>query len=159
MNLKTRREFLRSTVLGSSLVWTVPAFLAETFERLHAESVDKATQVGTGKDDTIFVLLQMAGGNDGLNTVVPFSNDHYQKARPTLGLRENRIIKLNDQFGLHPSLTGFQQLFNDGLLADDHLRNLSPHLSVNIPELINRCYIIGITLNIGHKILAGARRT
>jgi uncharacterized protein (DUF1501 family) len=120
MNLKTRREFLRSTLLGSSLAWTVPTFLAETFASLHAESLDKATQLATGKDDTVFVLLQLAGGNDGLNTIIPYSNDHYQKARPTLGLRENRVLKLNDQFGLHPSLAGFQQLYSDGHLSIVH---------------------------------------
>ncbi len=117
MNLRTRREFLRSTLLGTALSATVPSFLAETFFQLHAESAEKATQTVTGKDGTIFVLLQMAGGNDGLNTVVPYSNDYYQKARPTLGLRENRILKLNDQFGLHPSLGALQQLFGDGHLS------------------------------------------
>ena len=79
--LRTRREFLRSTVLGGALSWTVPAFLANTFSALQAEAADKATQIATGRDSNILVILQMAGGNDGLNTVVPFTNDHYFRAR------------------------------------------------------------------------------
>src|SRR5437899_9959372 len=86
ITLKTRREFLRSTVLGSALSWTVPTFLANTFSVMHAAAADSATQIVTGKNSTILVVLQMAGGNDGLNTVVPFANDHYRTARPRLGL-------------------------------------------------------------------------
>ena len=71
ISLQTRREFLRTTVLGSALSWTVPAFLADTFAALHSDAADSATQIITGKDATILVVLQMAGGNDGLNTVVP----------------------------------------------------------------------------------------
>ena len=85
ITLQTRREILRRTVLGSSLAWTVPAFLANTFSALQAEAADSATQITTGKDATILVVLQMAGGNDGINTVVPYANDFYHKARPTLG--------------------------------------------------------------------------
>ena len=82
ITLRTRREFLRTTILGSALSWTVPAFLANTFAALHADAANSATQISTGKDATILVVLQMAGGNDGLNTVVPYANDFYRKARP-----------------------------------------------------------------------------
>src|ERR1051325_1960324 len=95
LTLKTRREFLRSTMLGSALSWTVPAFLANTFSALHSEAADKVTQTATGRDSNILVILQMAGGNDGLNTVVPYANDHYRRARPKIGISEKRIMKLN----------------------------------------------------------------
>src|SRR5881396_669968 len=95
--LKTRREFLRTTVLGGALTWTVPAFLAETFEALQAQAADSATQVATGKDCPILVVLQMAGGNDGLNTVVPITNDHYYRARPRLAVNDKTVLKLNEQ--------------------------------------------------------------
>src|SRR5882762_3317016 len=101
ITLQTRREFLRRTVLGSALSWTVPAFLADTFSALQAQAADSATQIATGKDSTILVVLQMAGGNDGINTVVPYANDFYHKARPKLGLRETDILKLSDDIGLH----------------------------------------------------------
>jgi uncharacterized protein (DUF1501 family) len=86
ITLQTRREFLRTTVLGSALSWTVPAFLADTFSALQSEAADSATQIVTGKDATILVVLQMAGGNDGLNTVVPYSNDFITTRARSIGL-------------------------------------------------------------------------
>ena len=106
ITLQTRREFLRTTVLGSALSWTVPAFLADTFAALHSEAADSATQIVTGKDATILVVLQMAGGNDGLNTVVPYANDFYHQARPQIGLtarqgfeieRRHRLSRRDDR--------------------------------------------------------------
>lgn len=115
--LRTRREFLRNSVLGGALSWTVPAFLSGTFAALQANAADSATQTPTGRDSTILVVLQMAGGNDGLNTVVPFANDHYRRARPRLGLAANDVLKLNDDMAFHPSLTGFKDLYDAGNLA------------------------------------------
>src|SRR5438876_94316 len=117
ITLKTRREFLRSTMLGSALSWTVPAFLANTFSALHSDAADKATQTATGRDSQILVILQMAGGNDGLNTVVPYANDHYHRARPRLGVADTKVLKLNDDVGLHPNLAGFKELYDAGQLS------------------------------------------
>ena len=50
-------------------------------------------------DDRILVVFELSGGNDGLNTVVPYTNDHYYKLRPTLGLKPARLLKLDDQWG------------------------------------------------------------
>jgi uncharacterized protein (DUF1501 family) len=118
LSLKTRREFLRSSVLGGAISWTVPAFLAQTFSALHAEAAEQR-QPATGKDSTILVVLQLAGGNDGLNTVVPVRNDHYHKARPNLALR-SKLLTLNDDFALHPSLTGLKELYDAGQLGIVH---------------------------------------
>ena len=117
ITLHTRREFLRRTVLGGALSWMVPTFLANTFAAMQAEAADRATQVATGRDSTILVILQMAGGNDGLNTVVPATNDHYHRARPKIGLAESKVLKLDNDLGLHPSLTGFKELYDAGRLA------------------------------------------
>ena len=117
ITLHTRREFLRHTVLGGALSWTVPAFLGNTFSALQAEAEDKATQVATGRDSTILVVLQMAGGNDGLNTVVPFANDHYHRARPRIKLADKQVLRLNDEIGLHSNLAGFKELYDHGQLA------------------------------------------
>jgi uncharacterized protein (DUF1501 family) len=117
ITLQTRRQFLRTTVLGSALSWTVPAFLADTFNALQADAADSATQIVTGKDSTILVVLQMAGGNDGINTVVPFGNDFYHKARPTLGLSGQNVLQLNGEIGFHNSMTGFKNLYDAGHLA------------------------------------------
>ena len=117
ITLQTRREFLRGTVLGSALSWTVPTFLADTFMALHGAAADSATQIATGKDATILVVLQMAGGNDGLNTVVPYSNDYYHSARPKIGQTADKILKLNGDIGFHSAMTGFKSLYDSGNLA------------------------------------------
>ena len=117
LTLRTRREFLRTAALGGALTWTVPAFLSNTFAALHAAAADSATQAVTGRDDTILVVLQMAGGNDGLNTLVPFGNDHYRRARARIGLKPEQVLKLNDTLGLHPALAGFKALFDAGQLG------------------------------------------
>ena len=102
--LHTRRSFLRSTALGGALTGTVPSFLAAT----------------TGRDAPILVLLQLAGGNDGLNTVIPFTDDAYHTARPRLGLKRSAVLRLNDEFGLHPSLKGLRAQHEEGRLAILH---------------------------------------
>jgi uncharacterized protein (DUF1501 family) len=115
--MKTRRDFLRSTVLGASATWTVPMFIERTFGQLHQGSRDLATQANTGKDDTILIVLQLAGGNDGLNTLVPFADDAYHKARPRIAKSEKQIIKLNDHVGLNNSMPFLGSMFNDGKLG------------------------------------------
>ena len=113
----TRRDFLRTTLLGGALTWTVPSFVAQTFSALHAEADGALTQVATGKDGPILVLIQLAGGNDGLNAVVPYTNDYYYKARPTIGIPANQVLTLNDTLGLNPAMTGFKSLFDAGHLS------------------------------------------
>jgi uncharacterized protein (DUF1501 family) len=115
--MKTRREFLRSTVLGASASWTVPMFVERTFADLHMGARDLATQPVTGKDGTILVVLQLAGGNDGLNTLVPFADDAYHKARPRLAKKEKEIITLNDHVGLNSSMPYLGSLFKEGNLG------------------------------------------
>ena len=110
-------NFCATTVLGSALSWTVPAFLANTFSALQGEAADSATQIVTGKDGTILVVLQMAGGNDGINTVVPYANDYYRQARPRIGLTRRKVLKLNGEIGFHGALTGFKDLYDAGNLA------------------------------------------
>ena len=104
-------------MLGGAVAWTVPTFLANTFSALQAEAAESATQIVTGRDSTILVVLQMAGGNDGLNTVVPYTNDYYQKARRSIALSANNVLKINDEVGLHPSLEGFKNLYDAGSLS------------------------------------------
>jgi len=115
--LQTRREFLRHSILGGALSWTIPAFLANTFAALHAEAADSAVQTATGKDSPILVILQMAGGNDGLNTVVPYTNDYYYQARPKIGLKPDELLKLNDEIALPKALASFKSLYDAGNLS------------------------------------------
>ena len=115
--MKTRRDFLRSTVLGASATWTVPMFIERTFGQLHEGARDLAVQPVTGKDDTILVVLQLAGGNDGLNTLVPYADDTYHKSRPRIGKKEKEIIKLSDHVGLNSSMPFLGSLFKEGGLG------------------------------------------
>src|SRR5688572_27341892 len=102
-NFNTRREFLKSGLVGGALAWTIPSFLNQTLVSLHAEGA-------ADKNKPILVVLQMAGGNDGLNTVVPITNDIYYRARPTLALKASSTLKLNGEFGLHPAMTAFKEM-------------------------------------------------
>ena len=115
--LHTRREFMRTSMLGAAAAWTLPVFLQKTFFTMDAMAADTALQYATGKDAPILVVLQMAGGNDGLNTVVPFADDLYHRARPSIGVKPGNVLKLNDYAGLHPKLAGLKGLYDQGHLA------------------------------------------
>ncbi len=106
----TRRQFLSRSLHGSSLIAlgaTVPRFLAQAAPTAAAEK----------NKDTILVVVEMNGGNDGLNTVVPFGDDLYHKARPTLGFKPEQLVRIDDYLGLHPKLIGLERLLKDGMLA------------------------------------------
>ncbi len=108
----SRRELLKIGLSGAAVVslsGTMPAFLSKF---AFAQSAPR-TQVS---DDNILVVIQLTGGNDGLNTVVPFADDVYHKSRGQLAIKDKHH-KINDQLGLHPALKGFKQLFDDGQLA------------------------------------------
>jgi len=115
--LHTRRQFLRTSALGAAASWTLPVFLEKTFFALDAMAADALTQTATGKDGTILVVLQMAGGNDGLNMVVPYADDIYYRSRPKLGLPADKVLKLNSYVGLNSKLTGLKSLFDEGHLS------------------------------------------
>src|SRR3954464_9217432 len=104
----SRRQFLTRTLRASSLVAlgsVVPQFVART-----------ARAAAPGKD-TVLVVLEMSGGNDGLNTVIPYADDLYHKARPTLRHTQDAVIRLDDRVGLHPGMTGLRPLGEQGQLA------------------------------------------
>ncbi|HEY5895379.1 MAG TPA: DUF1501 domain-containing protein [Chthoniobacterales bacterium] len=115
-SLQSRRQFLRRIGLGAAATWTLPIFIERTFGTLEASASD-VTQAVTGKDAPILVILQLAGGNDGLNTVVPFADDAYYRDRPKIGVPANTVLRLNDHVGLNPRMTGLKSLYDEGLLA------------------------------------------
>ena len=65
----------------------------------------------------VLALVQLSGGNDGLNTVVPFSDSNYHNARPNIRIRENDVLKLSNNLGIHPSLEAFKNLYDEGELT------------------------------------------
>jgi uncharacterized protein (DUF1501 family) len=103
-----RRQFLTRTLQGSSLVAlgsVVPQFLLNT-----------ARAADAGKD-TVLVVIEMTGGNDGLNTVIPYKNELYYKYRPTLKIAKEQVVKVNDEVGLNPAMRSIDQLIQKGQLA------------------------------------------
>jgi uncharacterized protein (DUF1501 family) len=117
IDVVTRRQFLRTSLLGAALSWTVPVFLERTFFSLNAQAAESALQTVTGKDATILVVIQLAGGNDGLNTLIPFEDDLYYRARPTIGIPKDQVLSLDGQVGLNPYLAPLKGLYDDGNLA------------------------------------------
>ena len=74
----------------------------------------------TGAGDKILVVLELSGGNDGLNTVVPYADDIYYRMRPNIGIKPNRVLKIDDRHGFNPGMKGFERLYKDGHLAIVH---------------------------------------
>ncbi|OUJ75097.1 DUF1501 domain-containing protein [Hymenobacter crusticola] len=107
--MTTRRDFLKTSVLASSLLF-VPKFL-------HALDRQGVARLGTSNGRRL-VVIQLGGGNDGLNTIVPYRNDLYYKARPTLALRERSgLLTLNDELALNPAMTKLKALYDDGRMG------------------------------------------
>ncbi len=100
-----RRDFVKNTALASSLFF-VPSFV-KAFEEA------ASTNLGFKR----LVIIQLSGGNDGLNTVVPFRNDLYYKNRPSIAIQKNNLLKLNDDLGLHSSLEPLKRLYDKGYLT------------------------------------------
>lgn len=109
--LHTRREFLRKGIYFVAASTTAPFFLTRT--ALALDNPASPARV----DDRILVVIQMSGGNDGLNTIVPHAMDAYYKARPTLGIDKKSLLKLNDTLGFNPNLTKLKELYDAGQVA------------------------------------------
>lgn len=101
-----RRDFLKTSAISSTAV-LVPAFLrGYTPRRLY-----------NSRSEKILVVVQLSGGNDGLNTVVPFRNDLYYQHRPSLAIDRSDVLEVSDELGFHPAMEGLQALYNDGLMS------------------------------------------
>lgn len=116
-NLYTRRDFLTRTCLGAAVSVTIPSFLQSTFMSFNALAADSAVQVATGKDSPILVLVQLAGGNDGLNALVPYADDAYYKARPGIGIAKGDVLTLNDYVGFNKALQPLKGIYDQGHLG------------------------------------------
>jgi uncharacterized protein (DUF1501 family) len=101
----SRRDFLKHSSL-LALAPTVPGFVANTARAAKQE-----------RDGRVLVIVELNGGNDGINTVVPFADPGYAEHRKTLRLAKDRLVKVNDHVGLHPSLRDFGRLLETGQLV------------------------------------------
>src|SRR5438876_1819709 len=116
-HLSTRRVFIQKGMTLLAVGATIPTFLDQTVMAL-ANPLDTArTQKGSGKDGKILVVVQLSGGNDGLNTVVPYADDSYHRARPALGHDDKTVLKIDNYLGLHPNLAPIKDLFDNAKAA------------------------------------------
>lgn len=129
----TRRDFTKGGLAVAALGLVAPAFLvksAYTLTPATSRGGDRAgndllsgatpTTTPASSDNlkkNVLVVVQLSGGNDGLGTVIPYTNKAYFGARPALAPKPEEVLKLNSTMGLHPSLKGLQSLYNNGHLA------------------------------------------
>ncbi len=114
----SRRDFLARGFYGLGVGVGMPMMLSRTSAALTAQALE-----GTSFErhpERIMVVIELSGGNDGLNTVVPYGDPAYYRARPKLGIPEREVIKAADGFGFHPSMVGFERLYKDGMLGVVH---------------------------------------
>src|SRR3954470_22677122 len=114
----SRREFLARGLYGVGVGAGLPIFLSRTTAALTAQALQ-----GTSMErnpERILVVLELSGGNDGLNTVVPHGDPAYYRARPRIGIPAREVLKVTEQFGFHPSMVGFERLYKDGRMAVVH---------------------------------------
>jgi uncharacterized protein (DUF1501 family) len=108
-NMYSRRDFLRTSLQTSTLVAltpTVPSFLAQT-----------ARSAPPDRDGRVLVVIQLDGGNDGINTIVPFADPGYAKHRKALRLATNQLHKIDKEVGFHPAMRDAADLLQSGRLA------------------------------------------
>ncbi|MDR7483178.1 MAG: DUF1501 domain-containing protein [Armatimonadota bacterium] len=114
----TRREFIHRGLTIVATTATAPSFLTRTALAMTNPWDTPLVASAPGvPDDHVLVVVQMGGGNDGLNTVVPFGDDAYYRARPRLAIPREQVIRLNDEVGLHPRMTRFKELYDRGAVA------------------------------------------
>ena len=104
-----RRDFLQQSALTTAGTLLIPHFLKAYETRAMGQMM-----APSGK---ILVVVQLSGGNDGLNTVVPYRNDIYYRERPGIAIKPDAVLKMNDDIGLHPAMTPLKALYDDGLLT------------------------------------------
>ena len=101
-----RRDFFKTTALASTSLM-IPSFLK-------GYSSKRLFKSRSGKN---LIVIQLSGGNDGLNTVIPFRNDIYYQSRPSLGVKKEAVLKLGNDQGLNPVMEAMRPLYDNGILS------------------------------------------
>lgn len=115
-NSWTRRSFLSTlgfAAVGSSMM--LGGMPVSTFARSKFFN-----RLASAENDRVLILIQLGGGNDGLNTIIPVTNDIYYQKRPTIGIRKQDSILLSDDIGMHPSMASLEPFWGDGNMAVIH---------------------------------------
>ena len=109
MNKLSRRDFLKLSAFASSALM-IPKFLTP----LQAKEINELL----GSDITRkLVIIQLSGGNDGLNTIIPYNNDIYYSGRETISVAKNNVIKINDELGFNPGMAKLKELYDSGYVS------------------------------------------
>jgi uncharacterized protein (DUF1501 family) len=103
-----RRDFITRSALATASSMLIPNFL-KAYELQHLNA--------PASTDKILVIIQFSGGNDGLNTLIPYCNDLYYKLRPSLAIEKSKVLTLNDELGLNPQMQGLKNLYDQGMLS------------------------------------------
>lgn len=109
-----RREFIRKSATTVAVGLAVPTWLAKMVWAQEQFGVSTPSGAASKR---ILVVVQLSGGNDGLNTVIPYSRAEYRANRPTIAVPENQILRLTDDIGLNPAMTSFKDLYDKKQLA------------------------------------------
>lgn len=112
----SRREFLQNGLGFVSLGLTMPTLLMQATRAMAAEPA-VAGSAAARSGGKILVVLEMAGGNDALNTVFPLGNPLYAKFRPSIAIKDADAIKIDGGLGLHPNMKALGKLFESGKLG------------------------------------------
>ena len=104
----TRRDFIASGLVAASAGLIVPPVWAKSVFAATADQIH---------NDRVLVVLQMGGGNDGLNTVVPYTNSVYMDSRPQIGLKPETVLPIGSGLGLNPVMPGIKALFDQGMVS------------------------------------------
>ncbi len=110
----TRRQFIKRGAALAGVSFLLPELLIR----------GARAQGGSNPNRRILVVIQLDGGNDGLNTVVPYTNDRYFSLRPTLAIKESELVDaqgkstiINNKLGFHPVMSGIKELYDKGKVA------------------------------------------
>ena len=112
----SRRAMIKDGMVVVSAGMVMPSIFSRGVASAMSQSLDGSRMAQTASDRTL-IVVQMAGGNDGLNTVVPYTDPLYMKLRPTLGIPQTKVLPLDTRLGFHPNLQPFKKLWDDGHLA------------------------------------------
>ena len=111
--LISRRQFLKTGMVAVPAAAAMPA----VFSRAVAAAVHEQPAAAAPMGNRTLVIVQMAGGNDGLNTVVPANDGRYYELRGSLAIPQDDVVPIDGQVGFHPALTAFGELWREGVLA------------------------------------------
>jgi uncharacterized protein (DUF1501 family) len=112
----SRRALIKDGMLVVSAGMVMPAIFSRGVASAMAQAMDGSRQAQISTNN-VLIVVQMAGGNDGLNTVVPYTDPLYLKMRPTIGIPQSQVLTLDNRLGLHPNLAPLKQLWDGGHLA------------------------------------------